>query len=86
MHKRVASAGRAALRHKRVVMLVYCYVNMRLLENVDEDVLNMLEDAIADAVDEADAIASGTAVVPDDDDDNRPSRIDEGVVLFDDAE
>ena len=62
MHKRVANSGRAALKHQRVVMMVYCYVNMRLLDNIDEDVLNMLDDAIADAIDEADAIAAGQRV------------------------
>lgn len=59
MHKRVASSGRAALKHERVIMLVFCYVNLRLLQNVDQDVLNMVDDALEDAIADADAVAAG---------------------------
>eukprot|EP00187_Rhodella_violacea_P003806 CAMPEP_0174890518 /NCGR_PEP_ID=MMETSP0167-20121228/5668_1 /TAXON_ID=38298 /ORGANISM="Rhodella maculata, Strain CCMP736" /LENGTH=66 /DNA_ID=CAMNT_0016128351 /DNA_START=195 /DNA_END=395 /DNA_ORIENTATION=+ len=56
------SKGRAALKHERVVKLLYCNVNLRLqilLEMADKDITNMFEDALEDALDEADAIAAG---------------------------
>jgi hypothetical protein len=49
-HKRVASKGRASLKHDNVVKLLYCYVYLRLLENYDKDVLDMVEDALVDAM------------------------------------
>eukprot|EP00873_Tetraselmis_striata_P006204 jgi/Tetstr1/426468/TSEL_016769.t1 len=36
-------------------------MNMRLLENVDEEVINMLDDALAAAIEDAGAIAAGAA-------------------------
>ena len=63
----MADSGRAArLKHARIVKLLYCYVNLRLLHNVDTDVLNMVEDALEQALDEADAIASGATIECDD--------------------
>ena len=42
-------------------------MNLRLLHNVDTDVLNMMEeDALEQALDEADAIASGATIECDD--------------------
>ena len=46
MHKLVQTKTRAALKHERVVKLLFCYVNMRLLDNVDVDILGMVEDAL----------------------------------------
>ena len=46
MHKLVQTKTRAALKHERVVQLLYCYVNMRLLDGVEEDLLNMVEEAL----------------------------------------
>ena len=51
MHKLIQSKTRAALKHERVVRLLYCYVNMRLLDNVDTELLNMVEEALLDEID-----------------------------------
>lgn len=50
MHKLVQSKTRAALKHQRVVHLIYCYVNMRLLDGIDVDLLNMVEEALEDEI------------------------------------
>jgi hypothetical protein len=54
VHKRVASKGRASLKHDNVVELLYSYVYLRVLENYDKDVLDMVEDALVDAMETVD--------------------------------
>jgi len=51
IHKRVISKGRAALKHERIVKLMFCYVNLRLLNGVSDDVTVMVEDALLEALD-----------------------------------
>mmetsp|Transcript_14174 Transcript_14174/g.38177 ORF Transcript_14174/g.38177 Transcript_14174/m.38177 type:complete len:128 (-) Transcript_14174:59-442(-) len=65
MHKLVTPKIRNRLKHRTIQMLLYCYLNMRLIQNCkDEDViLNFLESAledenVAEAVDEDPAAAS----------------------------
>ena len=47
MNKIVQSPMRSRLTHPRLRKLLYCFVNLRLLDNVDED----LDDMISSAVD-----------------------------------
>ena len=58
MNKLVQSKARAALKHKRVVKLLYCYVNMRLLKKIDVEVLNMIEEALMREIDASDNAAA----------------------------
>jgi hypothetical protein len=68
MNKLVQSKARAALKHKRVVKLLYCYVNMRLLQKVDSEILSMVEEALLHEMDTLDRQAaqqhSGAEHVP----------------------
>ena len=50
MHKLIQTKTRAALKHERVIQLLYCYVNMRLVEEVDTELLDMVEEALLDEI------------------------------------
>ena len=63
MHKLVQTKTRAALKHERVVKLLFCYVNMRLLDNVDVDILGMVEDALMYELDCEEAETQARAAV-----------------------
>ena len=43
MNKLVAPPSRGSLAHKRIQKLLYSYVNLRLLQNFDDELLNMIE-------------------------------------------
>jgi len=58
IHKVIQTKGRAALKHPRVVKMLYCYVNMRLLDSVDEEMRSMIEDMLVQEVAAADMEAA----------------------------
>ena len=55
MHKLIQTKTRAALKHERVIQLLYCYVNMRLVAEVDQELLDMVEEALIDEIEREDA-------------------------------
>ena len=45
MNKIVQPTNRSRLQHSTVKMLLYCYVNLRLLHDVDDKMLDMVTSA-----------------------------------------
>ena len=60
MHTLVQTKGRCRLVHERVRDLLYCYVNMRILDEVDGELLDFLAAAMQDAAHDA-AVAEEAA-------------------------
>mmetsp|Transcript_43221 Transcript_43221/g.112023 ORF Transcript_43221/g.112023 Transcript_43221/m.112023 type:complete len:318 (+) Transcript_43221:761-1714(+) len=62
IHKLIQTKGRAALKHQRVVKLMFCYVNMRLLDSIDEEMVGMIEDMLLQEMAAMDAAAASSNV------------------------
>lgn len=55
MHKLIQTKTRSALKHDRVIKLLFCYVNMRLVDEVDVELLDMVEEALIDEIEKENA-------------------------------